>query len=180
MFKQEDESQIVVPSAMNTSRKGDETEAAILSRLMELGLSVSVPFGDSDRYDLVVDDGRCLYRVQCKTGSWVNGAIRFNLYTSTVNSEGASIRTTLRTISTYMRCTHGERTKSTGYPSKTPETARCGCEWTTPIRKHRYRRSTGLANTGFRGRLDDRWKSKCVEVSSPCHSLPRDDEIDTP
>ena len=73
---------------MNTSRKGDEAEVTILARLMRVGLSVSVPFGDSDRYDLVVDDGDRRYRVQCKTGSWVNGTVRFNLYTSTVNAEG--------------------------------------------------------------------------------------------
>ena len=73
---------------MNTSRKGDETEAVILGRLMDLGVSVSVPFGDSDRYDLVVDDGASLHRLQCKTGSWVNGSVRFNLYTSTVGTDG--------------------------------------------------------------------------------------------
>lgn len=55
---------------------------------MRLGVSVAVPFGDSDRYDLIVDDNERLYRVQCKTGSWVNGSVRFNLYTSTVNADG--------------------------------------------------------------------------------------------
>ncbi|KTG10858.1 hypothetical protein AUR64_06635 [Haloprofundus marisrubri] len=55
---------------------------------MKVGLSVSVPFGDSDRYDLLVDDYETLYRVQCKTGSWVNGSIRFNLYSSTVEESG--------------------------------------------------------------------------------------------
>jgi hypothetical protein len=73
---------------MNTSRKGDETESTVLSRLKAVGLSVSVPFGDSNRYDLVVDDGEALYRVQCKTGSWINGTVRFKLYTSTVNADG--------------------------------------------------------------------------------------------
>ena len=73
---------------MNTSRKGDETESIVLSRLMGIGLSVSVPFGDSDRYDLVADDGGSLHRVQCKTGSWINGTVRFNLYTSTVGVDG--------------------------------------------------------------------------------------------
>lgn len=72
----------------NPSRKGDETEAVVLGRLMNHGVSISVPFGDSDRYDLIADDGTRLYRVQCKTGSWVNGSVRFNLYTSTVNAEG--------------------------------------------------------------------------------------------
>ncbi|UPV76176.1 group I intron-associated PD-(D/E)XK endonuclease [Halorussus limi] len=73
---------------MNPSRKGDETEATILGRLMQAGVSVSVPFGDSDRYDLVVDDRTRRYRVQCKTGSWVDGTVRFNLYSSTTDSEG--------------------------------------------------------------------------------------------
>src|SRR6056297_1906648 len=73
---------------MNPSRKGDETEGIILGRLMSLGVSVSIPFGDSDRYDLIADDGNSLYRIQCKTGSWVNGAVRFNLYSSTVNEDG--------------------------------------------------------------------------------------------
>ena len=73
---------------MNSSRKGDQTEATVLARLMDLGVTVAVPFGDSDRYDLIADDGRHCHRVQCKTGSWVNGTVRFNLYTSTVGSEG--------------------------------------------------------------------------------------------
>ncbi|WP_224270719.1 group I intron-associated PD-(D/E)XK endonuclease [Haloprofundus salinisoli] len=73
---------------MNPSRRGDETEAVILASLMNLGFSVSVPFGDSDRYDLVVDDHETLSRVQCKTGNWVNGSIRFNLYSSTVGGDG--------------------------------------------------------------------------------------------
>jgi len=55
---------------------------------MQFGLSIAVPFGDSDRYDLLVDEGDRLHRVQCKTGSWVNGAVRFNLYTSTVRADG--------------------------------------------------------------------------------------------
>jgi hypothetical protein len=53
---------------------------------MAVGVSVSVPFGDSDRYDLVVDDGTRRHRVQCKTGSWVDGTVRFNLYSSTTNT----------------------------------------------------------------------------------------------
>lgn len=69
---------------MNPSRRGDVTEAVVLSSLMQVGVSVSVPFGDSDRYDLLVDDAGRLLRVQCKTGSWVNGTVRFKLYNSTL------------------------------------------------------------------------------------------------
>jgi len=73
---------------VNPSRRGDETEATLLARLLDCGCSVAVPFGDSDRYDLLVDDGGYLFRVQCKTGSWVNGTVRFRLYSSTVVESG--------------------------------------------------------------------------------------------
>jgi hypothetical protein len=69
---------------MNTKDAGDETEATVLSRLIASGHSVSVPFGDNDKYDLVVDDGEKLYRVQCKT-AWANKSetIRFNTHSQT-------------------------------------------------------------------------------------------------
>lgn len=69
---------------MNPSRRGDVTEAVVVGALMRVGVSVSVPFGDSDRYDILADDAGTLFRVQCKTGSWVNGTVRFKLYSSTV------------------------------------------------------------------------------------------------
>jgi PD-(D/E)XK endonuclease len=36
-----------------------------------------MPFGENTRYDLVIDDGQALARVQCKTGRLRNGAVRF-------------------------------------------------------------------------------------------------------
>lgn len=47
--------------------------------LRELGLGVLVPFGENTRYDLVIDNGRCLARVQCKTGRLRSGAVRWSL-----------------------------------------------------------------------------------------------------
>ena len=71
----------------NSKEKGDETEIKIASRLIEAGYSVSVPFGDNDKYDLVVDDGATLRRVQCKT-AWQNKprTIRFNTYSQTTKN----------------------------------------------------------------------------------------------
>ena len=68
----------------NTKSIGDETEVAILHALVEAGWSVSIPFGDNDKYDLVVDDGESLYRIQCKT-AWRNKTetIRFNTHSQT-------------------------------------------------------------------------------------------------
>ena len=42
-------------------------ESAFLHKAMELGLMVSKPWGDSSRYDFVVDAGEGLVRVQVKS-----------------------------------------------------------------------------------------------------------------
>ncbi|MEV7684493.1 group I intron-associated PD-(D/E)XK endonuclease [Streptomyces bungoensis] len=54
--------QILSPKA-----RGELTEAIVLAKLIEYGYRVSLPFGDNCRYDLIVDDGRRLHRVQVKT-----------------------------------------------------------------------------------------------------------------
>ena len=53
---------------------------------MKLGYSVSIPFGDNDRYDLIVDDGQ-LHKVQVKTANYQGDKLTFNCY-SDVYSEG--------------------------------------------------------------------------------------------
>ena len=66
------------------SKDKDETEARAIQQLISSGYSVSIPFGDNDNYDLVVDDGNSLYRIQCKTG-WSNkeDTMRFNTHSQT-------------------------------------------------------------------------------------------------
>ncbi|TMK33396.1 MAG: hypothetical protein E6G64_04355 [Actinobacteria bacterium] len=54
---------------------GDRTQLAVMFALREAGLAVLVPFGENTRYDLVIDDGESLARVQCKTGRLYNGAL---------------------------------------------------------------------------------------------------------
>lgn len=68
----------------NSKSRGDETEAAIIQHLISNGYSVSIPFGDNDKYDIVVDNGKKLFRVQCKT-AWQNKdeTIRFNTHSQT-------------------------------------------------------------------------------------------------
>jgi PD-(D/E)XK endonuclease len=58
---------------------GDKTTLAIMLALREIGLAVLVPFGENTRYDLVIDDGSELRRVQCKTGRLRRGAIVWNM-----------------------------------------------------------------------------------------------------
>jgi hypothetical protein len=57
----------------------DRTTLAVILALRELGLDVLVPFCENTRYDLVIDDGKCLARVQCKTGRLRGGAVRWSL-----------------------------------------------------------------------------------------------------
>lgn len=58
---------------------GEISEAAALAILIEYGYSVSLPFGDNQRYDMIIDDGRKLHRVQVKTArNRTEGSIVFN------------------------------------------------------------------------------------------------------
>jgi hypothetical protein len=56
---------------------GDRTTLAVMIALRALGFAISVPFGENTRYDLVIDDGERLGRVQCKTGRLRFGAVRW-------------------------------------------------------------------------------------------------------
>ena len=56
---------------------GDRSTLAIMYALRLQGWAILLPFGENTRYDLVVDNGACLRRVQCKTGRLRDGAIIF-------------------------------------------------------------------------------------------------------
>jgi PD-(D/E)XK endonuclease len=61
---------------------GDRTVLAVMLALQGAGYAISAPFGENTRYDLVIDDGKRLARVQCKTGRLRRGAIRFSTCSS--------------------------------------------------------------------------------------------------
>ena len=65
----------------NTTQIGTTTEGMILAALLRAGKTVLIPFGDQPDYDLVMEDGGCFFRIQCKTGRLRNGSVQFNLYT---------------------------------------------------------------------------------------------------
>ena len=50
----------------NTKQVGNLTELQCMTRLYELGCKVSVPFGNAEKYDLIIDINNRLYKVQCK------------------------------------------------------------------------------------------------------------------
>ena len=45
---------------------GNLTELQCITRFYELGYTVSVPYGDSSKYDMILDYGGTLYKLQCK------------------------------------------------------------------------------------------------------------------
>lgn len=63
---------------MNSKKIGDITTATILSHLLQKGYFVLLPFGDSLRYDLVVEKDNKFERIQCKTGRLKDGFIVFS------------------------------------------------------------------------------------------------------
>ena len=50
----------------NTKRIGNLTELACATRLYEIGCAVSIPFGNSEKYDLIIDWKDNLYKIQVK------------------------------------------------------------------------------------------------------------------
>ena len=50
----------------NTKYIGNLTELQCITRFYELGYPVSIPYGDSEKYDMILDIKGKLYRLQCK------------------------------------------------------------------------------------------------------------------
>lgn len=64
---------------MDAHRKGELTEAAVLAELKRHGIPVLTPFGDNQRYDMVVETPAGeLLTLQIKTGRLSNGIITFH------------------------------------------------------------------------------------------------------
>lgn len=61
----------------NPKEIGERSEAMILALLLQAGKVVLQPFGDNQRYDLVIDEDGKFIRIQCKTGRLKDGVIRF-------------------------------------------------------------------------------------------------------
>jgi PD-(D/E)XK endonuclease len=70
----------------NSKRCGEAIEAAFLAKACSLRLAVCRPWGDSERYDMVVDWGRGFWRVQVK-GRLVS-RVRSKYQIATENAKG--------------------------------------------------------------------------------------------
>lgn len=62
---------------MTTNDIGNVSEALVLAAYINAGFNVSVPFGNGCAYDLIVDTGRRLVKIQVKTGWPCQGCLLF-------------------------------------------------------------------------------------------------------
>jgi len=76
----------------NTKAIGDRSELEFALALARVGYIVSKPLGDSHRYDLIIDDGETLSRVQVKTGRLTAGSVAFRCYSSHTHRGGVAQR----------------------------------------------------------------------------------------
>jgi PD-(D/E)XK endonuclease len=72
---------------------GDRTTLAVMTALHASGFGVLLPFGENCRYDLVIDGGGQLARVQCKTGRLRDGCVRFNTCSSYAHHRSSDFQT---------------------------------------------------------------------------------------
>lgn len=60
---------------MNTKQVGEKSEAYVIAALLRAGKVVLQPFGDNQRYDVVVDENGKFTRIQVKTARVEDGAV---------------------------------------------------------------------------------------------------------
>ena len=64
---------------MNTKDIGNIAEAKVLTKFLELGYTVSKPFGENSKYDLIIEKDYVFWTIQIKSGRISStGAIEFN------------------------------------------------------------------------------------------------------
>ena len=63
---------------MNPKLIGEKSEGMVLAKFLELDWIVLMPFGDSQRYDFVIDRGNGFERIQVKTFRFKQDYIEFN------------------------------------------------------------------------------------------------------
>jgi hypothetical protein len=97
---------------LTTSQKGAAAEAAIAAAAMRIGLVVLRPLCDGGRYDLVLDTGSRLLRVQCKWASRRGEVLNARTITSRSTSRG------------YLRSTYSAR-EVDAIAAFSPDTERC-------------------------------------------------------
>ena len=72
-----------------TKIKGNLVELQCIMKFMSMGFECSMPYGDSAKYDIIVDIGDELLRVQCKKSRWIDNknSIIFSCVSQTTNTQ---------------------------------------------------------------------------------------------
>lgn len=75
---------------LTTKQKGNITELACAVALMQYGYKVSFPYGEDCKYDMILDTGKHLYRIQCKTSSLLDNkeGIKFKTRSTIITTHG--------------------------------------------------------------------------------------------
>lgn len=77
----------------NSKKQGDLGVSAAIFHFQMNGVAVSIPFGDSQRYDLIADKDGELKRVQVKTSAYMrNGSYEVGVKTCGGNRSGQSVK----------------------------------------------------------------------------------------
>ena len=83
---------------MDTKRIGNSTELNCIAYLFNCGCEILLPYGDSQKYDIVIDYKDKLYKIQCKNANPTykeDGSIDFITFKTTWES-GRKSRTRMR------------------------------------------------------------------------------------
>jgi hypothetical protein len=71
-----------IKAKLTTNDIGERAQGVILAEMMKYGYTVLIPFGEGRRYDMVIEKDAQFFRLQCKTGRYINGVIKFNACSS--------------------------------------------------------------------------------------------------
>lgn len=73
---------------MNTKAIGEKSEAIIMTEFIKNDIPVMLPFGDNQRYDMVIEINGKFLRIQCKTGRLLEDVIDFPSSSSSAHRSG--------------------------------------------------------------------------------------------
>ena len=78
---------------MNTKTIGDIAVANVMATLVGKGKTILIPWGDNERYDLVIDQKEeGFLRVQCKNGRARNGTVTFSTTSTQTGKNGILVQ----------------------------------------------------------------------------------------
>ncbi len=71
---------------MHTKTRGDISEVKVLAAFIEAGIPVSIPWGENQRYDMIVEvENGSLLKVQCKTARLISSGDKLEIPVTSYN-----------------------------------------------------------------------------------------------